>query len=429
MSAGDEARVEEPFVLNAMVSLVLASGLIFWRRDLLLQYFYFNQLLALTHLLTLGFLSSLMMGVLYRVGPTFVGVTHASRLVARLQFIFFFIGSWGMIVHFWLGESRGMSWSTFLLFGAGSLQVWNFRALFRPSGKNPWTRRFLATSVVYFLLAAIMGILLGLVKGYDVRAPILALEYIDNVFAHAHLAAVGWVLTMICGVELAVVPTTTGNPRFLPFRYALLQVGTLGIAFAFLTGRSVAPFAIAILVFCVWHAWGPARALLVGRAHEWELLPLTLLVLAASAGVALSLGWPAVADPARGRLQLAYGFLGIVGFMVATVVSVAFKLFPMWVWKERFEADFGKRPVPGMKELHSETLRIVSNAAIFAGALGTATAIVTARETLLTGSTALLLVGVVCFVANFVRVARWGLLNLTFEPTKADEDKFKEIFR
>ena len=233
------SRIEEPFVLNGMASLIVATVWLFWRHDLLLQYFYFDQLLALTHLVTLGFLSSLMMGVLYRFVPTFLHVEPESLRVARFQFIFYAIGSWGMITHFWMGGSKGVSWSTFLVFLASVLQRWNFRALSRPSrtrGRKIWVGRFVASALVFFVLAASMGILLGLLKAYEVRTPGLATQFIDNVFAHAHLAAIGWVLTMILGIELQLVPSTFGDRFSLPIRFTLLWVGTLGVAFAFLTG-------------------------------------------------------------------------------------------------------------------------------------------------------------------------------------------------
>ena len=114
--------------------------------------------------------------------------------------------------------------------------------------------------------------------------------------------------------------------------------------------------------------------------------------------------------------------------MVLTVVTIAFKLFPMFVWKERFQSQFGRRPVPGMKELHSERLRFTANVAIFAGVLVTGMAVLAASPTALTVSMATLLVGVAAFVANFVRVARWELLKRPYHPTAEDEAKFREMF-
>jgi hypothetical protein len=116
---------------------------------------------------------------------------------------------------------------------------------------------------------------------------------------------------MILGIELQLVPSTFGDRFSLPIRFTLLWVGTLGVAFAFLTGRSVAPFAVMLAILCGWHMWGPLRSFWIGRTREWELLPLTLLVTSAGLGVALAFGWPSPSDPLRGRVQLAYGFLGI----------------------------------------------------------------------------------------------------------------------
>ncbi len=160
----------------------------------------------------------------------------------------------------------------------------------------------------------------------------------------------------------------------------------------------------------VWQALGPAAALLKSRAREWELLPLGILTLTAALGLALVLGWPEDAT-ARGRAQLAYGFLGLFGFMSATVVTVAFKLFPIWVWKERFQADFGKKPVPGMKDLPSQPLRVVANIATFAGSLGTAIAILAGSPNGLTIATAVLAAGIAAFVVNLARVVRWSFLD------------------
>jgi hypothetical protein len=365
----------------------------------------------LTHLVTLGFLSSLMMGMLCRLAPMLLGVEAQSRRLATVQLVLFLVGAWGMIAHFWIGEWTGMSWSAGLVWASSVAQLWNFRGLFERGSKAPWSRRFVASSLLYFLLAASLGILLSLAKAYDLRPAFFAESYLANVFAHAHLAGVGWVLSMIFGFQLKLVPTTEGSPWSLPLRFALLQIGTLGLAGAFLLETSPLPFAIALAIACFWQVLGPATAFLKGRAREWELLSLSLLALDAVLGVALAFGWPEVSSEARGRAQLAYGFLGLFGFMSLTVVTVAFKLFPIFVWKERFQPDFMKVPVPGMKDLPSQPLRILASLATFAGSLGTAIAILLGSPGALTLSTSVFALGMVAFVLNLARVVRWSFLD------------------
>ncbi len=404
-------RTEEIFVLGGVAALVAATVAIVWRRALLLEYFYFAPLLALTHLVTLGFLSSLMMGILHRLSPMLLGIEAGSRRLTLGQLALFLVGAWGMIAHFWMAEWIGMSWSAGLVLGASLVQIVNFRALFRKSRKAPWPRRFVASSLLYFFLAASLGLVLALLKAYGVRPSFLAERPLANVFAHAHLAGVGWVLSMIFGFQLKLVPTTEGRPSSLPIRFVLLHAGTLGLATSFLLETTSLPFALALAIVCGWQALGPAAAFVKGRAREWELLPLFLLTLAAALGFALALGWPEETSPDRGRAQLAYGFLGLFGFMTTTVVTVAFKIFPIWVWKERFQPELGKKPVPGMKDLPSQRLRVAANVATFTGSLVTAIAILSGSETMLTASTAVLAAGIASFVVNLFRVVRWSFLD------------------
>jgi hypothetical protein len=333
-----------------------------------------------------------------------------------------------MIAHFWLGEWKGMSWSAALVWGASCLQLVNFRALFRPTKKTPWPRWFVAASLVQFFLAASLGLVLALLKAYDLRPSFLATGYLPNVFAHAHLAGAGWVLSMIFGFELELVPTTVGRRGSLPLRFALLHLGTLGLAASLLSETPPEPFAVAIALSALWHAFGPIKAFVSGRAREWEVLGLTVLAATAGLGLALAFGWPEATDPARGRAQLAYAVLALFGFMTLTVVTLAFKLFPIWVWKERFQSDFGKRPVPGMKDLPSGTLRVSASLATLAGAVGTALAVFSSSPLGLRIATLVLALGISAFLLNLLRVVRWSFLDIEYRPTEADEVKFREIF-
>ncbi|HXV59212.1 MAG TPA: hypothetical protein VEK15_00855 [Vicinamibacteria bacterium] len=405
-------RTHEVFVLNGVAALLAATAWLWWKTEMLLQYFYYDRLLALTHLVTLGFLTSMMMGVLHRLSPMLLKVEASSRSVARFQLVLFLVGSWGMIAHFWLGEAIGMSWSALLVLGAALLQLWNFRGLFRASSKTKWPRLFVASSLVFLLLAASLGVLLALVKAYDVRPAFLADDHLANLFAHAHLAAVGWVANMIFGFQLEIVPTTEGASSSLPLRFALLQVGTVGLTMGFLGGVSLFPFALMIVVACLWQGFSPARSFLRGRTREWDMAPLFVLAVVASMGLVLALGWPEQADPARGRVQLAYGFLGLYGFMVLTVSAVAPKLFPIWVWKERYRDEYGKHPVPGMKELPDKRLIRFANSAILLGTLSTTVSICLAFPEGLLMAATILLAGVCAFVTNLLRIVRHSLLEL-----------------
>jgi hypothetical protein len=382
------ARIEEPFMLTAMASLLGGTLWMWVRYQQFLEYFYSPEFLALAHVITLGFVTSLMMGVLLRLAPMSLRVNPRSGRLARVQFVLFFVGASGMIFHFWIAGWNGMAWATLLVLAAALVQLVNFSAIWRCALDGNWIARYVATAMVYLVLAASLGALLGFNKAFASETSLLPGRFTSNLFAHIHLAGVGWVTTMIFGFQLTLVPTTRGRESLIPIRFWLLQVGTLGLTATLLADVSwQAPFAAVLLAAIVWQTWGPARAFVTGRAREWEVVPLVILVGTAVAGMLLASGIPSLENPLRMRVQFAYGYAGFLGWIVLTIATVAFKLFPIWVWQERFQRDFGKAPVPG--SLRGEIL-VVSLGLVFGG--------------------------VVCFAINFFLMARWALLDLEYRP-------------
>lgn len=412
-----------------MASLLGASIWIWARHPILLEYFYFSEFLALTHLLTLGFISSLMMGVLIRLSPMVLGVSARSGRLSILQYVVFLIGASGMVAHFWLGSWVGMAWATPLVLAAAVIQVINFGGIFSRAIRGDWVARYVAASLVHFVLTATLGVLLGLNKALAKDFSFLPAPLLSNLSAHAHLAAAGWVTSMIFGFQLKLVPTTRGAEALLPWRFALLQVGLLGlvtVAVADLPGPAF--FGALILAALFWQALGPTRAWLSGRAREWEAVPLGFLTAVGLAGVLLALGVPEEGGALRPRAQLAYGYAALFGWIVFTITTVAFKLFPIWVWQERFQADFGRKPVPGMKDLYAHGLRVLSHLALGVGVVGTVVGILAAERVVLAVATGVVVLGVVTFIVNFVRMARWALLPLEYRPSEEEWEKFREIF-
>lgn len=406
-------------MLTAMASLLGGTLWMWVRHRHFLEYFYSPHFLALTHVMTLGFVTSLMMGVILRLAPMSLRVNPRSARLARIQFGLFFVGATGMIFHFWIAEWNGMAWATLLVLAASLVQLYNFSAIWRCALGGNKIAPYVAAAMVYFVLAASLGALLGFNKILATETGLLPGRFMSNLFAHIHLAGLGWVTTMIFGFQLTLVPTTRGKEGWLPIRFWLLQAGILGLVLTFLADLPWrAPFAAMLLVVVVWQAWGPVRAFVTGRAREWEVVPLVILVATAVAGVLLAFGIPAPENPLRMRVQFAYGYAGFLGWIVLTITTVAFKLFPIWVWQERFQRDFGIAAVPGMKDLYNHRLRAFSNILLTVGVLATVAGIVSARGEILAVSLGLVFGGLVCFAINFVMMARWALLDLTYSsPT------------
>ena len=73
-------------MLTAMASLLGGTLWMWVRHRQFLQYFYSSEFLALTHVITLGCVTSLMMGVILRLAPMSLRVNPRSARLARVQF-------------------------------------------------------------------------------------------------------------------------------------------------------------------------------------------------------------------------------------------------------------------------------------------------------------------------------------------------------
>jgi len=418
--AARKAPAEEPFVLAAMLSLTGASLWLALRPGLLLQFYYSPEMLALTHLFTLGFVTALIMGILLRLSPLALGVTPRSRRTAQLQCALFLVGASGMVIHFARATWVGLAWATLLVLAATLLQAWNLRDVFARARQGDWPARFVAAALVNLVLAASLGTSFGMLRAHGFGAAWLAAPLLDRLAAHLLLAALGWITTLILGLQLKLLPATAGARRWLPLRFWLLQGGLLLCVTSLLTGgpgRALGAGAMALAL--VLHALPGLAAFSLRRDDLWEFVALALLVVLAAAGLALALDLPDPAGPLRLRAQFACVFVALFGWILLTIGSTAFKLFPRWVWEERFAAERATRPVPTVTALFSPRLRHASGALLTAGVLTTAAGMLADAELPVRVGTWALFGGALAFVLNVGRTARWALLRLEWKPPDA----------
>lgn len=423
----------EPFILVAMPSLLGGCIWLFRERELLLGHFYRPELLSITHTITLGFISMLMMGVLVRLSKRALGISIRSRRWLLVQFLLMLVGYTGMVFHFWISGFLAMAMAAALIVLAASVQIYNLSGYFSRLRGNDWLPRYVAAAMVHFFLAALLGVLLGFNKVYD----ILGGEFFPNIFAHAHLAALGWVSVMIVGFEHRLLPTSKPDDSkggfWQAFGFWLLEIGILGLVGSMLLISRWTPlFAAMIAGSFFLHLWRPVWSLLQGktqdRASLWATVALIFLLLESVVGVVLSLGIPDPASPLRMRIQLAYGYVGLLGWITLTISAQVYKLFPMFVWEECFQALVGKEPVPAMKDLYSRMLQTLSNSFISLGIVGTAAGIVAQYLPLITIFHGMVILGVVAFLMNFFLMARWSLLRKTYRPKQEDWERFQRTF-
>jgi hypothetical protein len=194
---------------------------------------------------------------------------------------------------------------------------------------------------LYFAAVNVAGALtMGVLLGFDKVRPFLPGYVLANVFAHAHLAAIGWVCMTVLGFGYRllpmVLPAAMPSGRSLYGSAVVLEAGVAGLFVSLVTRSATLLFVVLILaafgVFAFQILWMLARPRRPAhrRSPDFALHHLcaagVCLVLAGMCGVTLA------ASPmtdATMRLALVYGVLGLVGFLAQTVVGFERRLLPI----------------------------------------------------------------------------------------------------
>jgi len=349
----------------AHLSLALALAVLLVRPDLPAGFFHHPRMIAIVHLVTLGWITSSILGAFYIVGPLALRMPLRPGWRDRAAFGSFAAGASGIVSHFWIGEYSGMAWSAVLV-AAAVLHVAVRAWLGLRSSPVPWpVKLHVALAFANMMFASLLGMLIGLnrIYGWFAWSPMSA------AFAHAHLAAVGWAVMMVVGLSYRlipmIVPAEMPNRRTMAVSAVLLEIGTLMLAVMLISGSTWTPVAAAIIIAGIASFVQQVRQI-VGRklppppalprpdwstwqthvAFVWLLVTACtglLLTLPASSTWVIELGW-------------IYGTAGLVGFLAQIVVGIQGRLLPLYGWYRLMESNQMRPPARSAHALPSHRL-------------------------------------------------------------------------
>ncbi|HEY7676390.1 MAG TPA: hypothetical protein VIG69_04930, partial [Candidatus Methylomirabilis sp.] len=217
------------YLATAQAAFLLGVTWAIFEADRLADHYYLSHTFALTHLITLGWISMTIMGAAYQLVPVALETQLYSERIARWQYWFMLLGVIGMVAHFWNGHFNGMAWSAGLVLVAVVLFVWNMGVTLWRLPRWGIVAKHVAASVSFLLATAVVGNLVALDKVLGFWPG----EVLTIVHAHAHLAALGWVSMMIFGVAYRLIPmfTLAADPdERLPTRqFWIFTAGVAGL--------------------------------------------------------------------------------------------------------------------------------------------------------------------------------------------------------
>jgi hypothetical protein len=330
-------RLVALYLATAHISLALAFLLTAWNPLAVAGFFYHARIVAIVHLVTIGWIAMSILGSVYIVLPLACGTALPARRGDYVAYSLVVIGLIGMVAHFWIGEFGGMAWSAATT-ALGILHVVVRAAVAMRRAK-------VADGVklhVYFAAINLAGaVTMGVLLGFDKAYPFLPGYVLSNVFAHAHLAALGWVCMTMMGLAYRllpmILPAAMPSRRRVSLSAILLEAGIAGLFVSLVTRSGATPlFALTIvasfMAFGVQLLWMLARPKRPPhhRTADFAVHHLgaagVYLVLACVSGVMLA---ALPMSETTMRVALLYGVLGLLGFLAQAIVGFERRILPM----------------------------------------------------------------------------------------------------
>lgn len=349
------------FVFGGMVWLV-AIVLFSLFPESLTQHYFNPKLLAITHLIVLGWISMVIFGALYQLIPVIMEVKLYSEKLAIVSFVLLAFGAILLAIsfwHFWLGTSMHIA-ATLILFAISVFAV-NVFVTSKNSAKNSIEKDFIQTAVIWLLLTIIAGIALAI----NLTHPFLAPPHLELLKLHAHAGIVGWFIQLIMGVGSKLLPmfmvSHQLNKTNLKVAYYLINIGLIGAVVCLFVqwkrGTVVSSITVVVGVISFLSFLLEAYKKRVKKKLDTGMRQSAFSFIIVTIPVILVLLLLIESESKQQNtlpLVIAYGSVLLIGFISSLIMGQTYKTLPFIVWLKVYRGKVGKGKTPFPKDLYSE---------------------------------------------------------------------------
>ena len=347
------------FFLTAPLFAIAAGLLLLWAGPEMLASRWTPQVLAFTHLITVGFMLQVMLGALQQLLPVMAGASmHRAERVASVVHATIAMGAVLLVAAFWT--------SLPLLFGASAITLGMGIVIFVGAALHALHGAVAGGAVRHGLRMALVGLLvtagIGLVNAIALGWPIdIALQQLTNV--HLAWGFMGWAGVLLGVVGFVVVPMfqqTRQYPRWFTQWFAgagaaLVALWTMAELADY--ARTAVVLAIGVVLLAASLALMTLKLLLASKRPSLDAVHILWrfgmanavaacglwLLAQVSATVAQWQGWP-----------LLFGVLVLVGGFFSVIVGMLYKIVPFLVWLHLQNQGQGRMLAPNIKKVLAE---------------------------------------------------------------------------
>jgi hypothetical protein len=407
--AGTSVRLPGQHFAAAVLYLVAgAVGLVWIAPELAIGAYPSPHVAGITHLFTLGWLTTTIFGALYQLLPVALGAPLRSTRIAHASFWAFAPGA-GMFAAGIATSAPMLHHAGIALVAIGIQLAVGHLALSLPRAPSRDATWWAVATALGFLTSTLV---LGVVLLHNLHTGFLAEARLRVLAIHLHVALVGWALTMMVGVSHRLLPmfllSHGGDTRWTKRSLALLGTGVVSLSVGLSRRADAATWAGAAMleagVACfAWQALAFYRARVrrkIDVGMRYAGIALGCLVASALLGAAVL-----VRGPMHPRLATAYVVVGLLGGIILYVVGFFYKIVPLLAWTVRYRDRMGTGTAPTVAQTFSARVAQVQLALMALGVALLATGIAFASAHVTRCGAVLFLAGVILFVTQIARVA------------------------
>lgn len=410
-ASGSMTLAAEHFAAATLYLVAGVAGLVFVAPELAQGMYLSPHVAGVTHLFTLGWLTTTIFGALYQLLPVALGAPVRWPAVAHTSFATFVPGvalfACGVASTSLALEHVGVGMITTGIV----LATVNIVSSLRRARSRDATWAAIALAITFLL--STLG--LGLVLVHNLHTGFIAAARVRVLATHLHVAIVGWALMMIVGVSHRLLPMFLlahgVDTRWTRRSLTLLALGVPTLATGLLVPAAWATWLGAALLVCgvacfVRQAYGFYRGRV--RKHidvgmRFAAAAVAFLSIATLLGIVLL-----IAGPSATRVATTYVLVGLLGGIVTYVVGFFYKIVPLLAWTVKYRGRMGKSAVPTVAEMYSARVAHAQLGFMIAGLAVLGGATLSGTTIGVRAGAILLLAGVLLFVSQLVRVAFGG---------------------
>ncbi len=397
-----------PHYIFGGLTLLIVSLLIVFHPEAFTQHFFNPKLLAISHLLALGWISMIIFGALYQLLPVILEVKLNSEVLAKFSFVLLSAGNILLALSFWrFSFDYLMIIAGSLIVGSVVLFVINILKTAYTTEKRIVERIYIISSAYWLLFTVSAGLTLAL----NLAHSFLKVSHIELLKLHAHAGIAGWFLQLIIGVSTRLLPmfmvTHNIKVRKLYFTFFAVNAGLIAGLFSlylqFKPGIIASALLIVsgIIVYLLFlidaYKKRVKKQLDIGMkqtalSYAILVIPLFLIfILLFDSRFSVTLTMP---------LSIAYGSAIILGFITSLVMGQTYKTLPFIVWLKVYRGKVGKVILPLPKDLYFEKVAVAQTWIFAAGFAVLLSGISAALEKLVVAGGIILLLSVALYNFN-----------------------------